>query len=73
MVENWEFCNSTGVTRMIGFKAGLFNCRVAAYLNKANQPTHKPAAPRSSSLCFLPPLMHVVIWQELEQFKGVTT
>jgi len=35
MIENWEFCNSTGVTRMIGFKAGLFNCRVAAYLNKA--------------------------------------
>ena len=31
MIENWEFCNSTGVTRMIGFKAGLFNCRVAAY------------------------------------------
>jgi len=33
MIENYEFCNSTGVTRIIGFKAGLVNCRVAAYLN----------------------------------------
>jgi len=35
MIENWGFCNSTGVTRMIGFKAGLFTCRVAAYLNQS--------------------------------------
>ena len=35
MIENWGFCNLTGLTRMIGFKAGLFNCRVAAYLNQA--------------------------------------
>ena len=28
-----EFCNSTGVIRMIGLKAGFSNCREAAYLN----------------------------------------
>jgi hypothetical protein len=33
MTEKWGFCNLTGVTRMIGFKTGLVNCRVAAYLN----------------------------------------
>jgi hypothetical protein len=35
MIENWELCNSTGVRTMIGFKAGLVNCRVAAYLNQS--------------------------------------
>jgi len=34
MIENWEFCNSIGGTKMIGFKARLVNCREAAYLNK---------------------------------------
>jgi len=33
MIENWEFCNSIGGTKMIGFKARLVNCREAAYLN----------------------------------------
>jgi hypothetical protein len=39
MIENWELCNSTGVRTMIGFKAGLVNCRVAAYLNNGMQLT----------------------------------
>jgi hypothetical protein len=33
MIENWEFCNLLGIFRKIAFKVGLFNCRVAAYLN----------------------------------------
>jgi len=33
MIENWEFCNLLGIFRRIGFKARLFNCREAAYLN----------------------------------------
>jgi len=37
MIENWEFCNSIGGTKMIGFKARLVNCREAAYLNKLLQ------------------------------------
>ena len=28
-----EHCNLAGVIRMIGFRVGLFYCRVAAYLN----------------------------------------
>jgi len=33
MIENRESCNLTGVSLMVRSKAGLFNCRVAAYLN----------------------------------------
>jgi len=42
MIENWEFCNSIGGTKMIGFKARLVNCREAAYLNlRLHQTAHK--------------------------------
>jgi hypothetical protein len=34
-----------GMKRIIGCKAGLFNCRVAAYLNKA---LHRTAIPLRS-------------------------
>jgi len=42
MIENWEFCNLTGVVKKIGFKVELFNCRVAAYLNQSFQRTGIP-------------------------------
>jgi len=51
MNENWEFCNSTGVKRVIGFETELVNCRVAAYLNMVLQGTaNKDAPPLSSGL-----------------------
>ena len=44
MTEKWGFCNLTGVPSMIGFNAGLVNCRVAAYLNNRLQWTALRAA-----------------------------
>jgi hypothetical protein len=45
MIENWEFCNLLGIFRKIAFKVGLFNCRVAAYLNNLLHGSAKSRAP----------------------------
>jgi len=50
MIESGEFRNPTGVTRMTGFKAGLVNCREAAYLSKTLQWMLKKLRPLKSML-----------------------
>ena len=41
MTQKWGSCNLAGVKRIIGFKAGLFNCRVSGLLEQLNAPDRK--------------------------------